>query len=109
MIQKRFGNLNLPQRATHSETPSSRLLILQRLELPTSAETTILWDRTTGKPVANAIVWQSRITAPFCEKHRAAGHESVIREKAGLVLDAYFSATKIEYLLDTIPGFACES
>jgi glycerol kinase len=67
-------------------------------------ETTILWDKATGKPVANAIVWQSRVTAPLCEKHRAAGHEAIIRKKTGLVVDAYFSATKIEYLLDKIPG-----
>ena len=63
-------------------------------------ETTILWDRASGKPVANAIVWQSRITAPICEQLRQAGHESHFRQKTGLVLDAYFSGTKIKYLLD---------
>lgn len=67
-------------------------------------ETTILWDRTTGKPIANAIVWQSRITAPECERLKQAGHEPFVREKTGLVLDAYFSGTKIAHLLDTIPG-----
>ncbi|MGC4005122.1 MAG: glycerol kinase GlpK [Pirellulales bacterium] len=67
-------------------------------------ETTILWEKATGRPVANAIVWQSRVTAPLCDSHRADGHEEVIRDKTGLVLDAYFSASKIEYLLDTIPG-----
>jgi glycerol kinase len=67
-------------------------------------ETTILWDRSTGQPIANAIVWQSRITSPECERLKRAGHESLVREKTGLVIDAYFSATKIAHLLDTIPG-----
>jgi glycerol kinase len=67
-------------------------------------ETTILWDRASGKPVANAIVWQSRITADICRQLKEAGHEDVFRRKTGLVLDAYFSGTKIKYLLDTIPG-----
>jgi len=67
-------------------------------------ETTLLWDRHTGRPVANAIVWQSRITAPLCDALRAEGHEPLIRRKTGLVLDAYFSGTKIRHLLDTVPG-----
>ena len=67
-------------------------------------ETTILWDKTTGKPVANAIVWQSRITAPICERLKGDGAEPLIREKTGLVVDAYFSGTKIKHLLDTVTG-----
>ena len=67
-------------------------------------ETTILWERDSGKPVANAIVWQSRITVPICERLKADGTESVFRQKTGLVVDAYFSGTKIRHLLDTIPG-----
>jgi len=67
-------------------------------------ETTILWDRHTGKPVANAIVWQSRVSAPICERLKKEGHEAVIRRKTGLVVDAYFSGTKVKHLLDTIPG-----
>lgn len=67
-------------------------------------ETTILWDRTTGRAIAPAIVWQSRITADRCEHLRRQGLEPFIRERTGLVLDAYFSATKIQYLLETIPG-----
>ncbi len=67
-------------------------------------ETTILWEKATGTPVANAIVWQSRITAPICDRLKAEGLEEKFREKTGLVVDAYFSATKIAYLLDTIPG-----
>ena len=67
-------------------------------------ETTILWERDSGKPVANAIVWQSRITVPICERMKAEGLEPLFRQKTGLVLDAYFSGTKIRHLLDTIPG-----
>ncbi|NUQ61114.1 MAG: glycerol kinase GlpK [Pirellulales bacterium] len=67
-------------------------------------ETTILWDRDTGRPVANAIVWQSRVSAGICEKLKAEGLEQVFRDKTGLVIDAYFSATKIKHLLDTQEG-----
>lgn len=67
-------------------------------------ETTILWDRDTGRPVAPAIVWQSRVSAPICERLRAAGVEDEVRRRTGLLLDPYFSATKIVHLLDTIPG-----
>jgi glycerol kinase len=67
-------------------------------------ETTILWDRATGKPVANAIVWQSRVTAPICDRLKADGHEPTIRRKTGLVVDAYFSGTKIKHLLDSFNG-----
>ena len=67
-------------------------------------ETTVLWERDSGRPVANAIVWQSRITAPLCDRLKAAGHEPGVRAKTGLVLDAYFSASKIKHLLDTTDG-----
>ena len=67
-------------------------------------ETTVLWDKATGAPVANAIVWQSRITAGLCDRLKAAGHEPMVRSKTGLVLDAYFSASKIKHLLDTTDG-----
>jgi glycerol kinase len=67
-------------------------------------ETTIVWDRTTGRAIANAIVWQSRVSAPICEQLRRDGHEPTFRAKTGLVLDAYFSGTKLKHLLDNIPG-----
>ncbi len=67
-------------------------------------ETTLLWERATGIPIANAIVWQDRRTAPMCERLRADGVEPLVRAKTGLVLDPYFSATKIRWLLDTVPG-----
>lgn len=67
-------------------------------------ETTILWDKASGKPVANAIVWQSRVSAPMCEQLKVAGCEPTFRAKTGLLLDAYFSGTKIKHLLDTRDG-----
>lgn len=67
-------------------------------------ETTIVWDRATGKPLANAIVWQSRVTAPVCEELRRGGYDDLIRRKTGLVIDPYFSGTKLKHLLDTVPG-----
>jgi glycerol kinase len=67
-------------------------------------ETTVLWDRATHRPVAAAIVWQDRRTASYCDELKAAGHEQMIREKTGLVIDAYFSGTKLKWLLDNVPG-----
>ena len=67
-------------------------------------ETTVLWDRQTGQPVAPAIVWQDRRTAGRCDQLRARGHAARIQQKTGLVLDAYFSGTKLEWLLDHVPG-----
>ncbi|MGB8337273.1 MAG: glycerol kinase GlpK [Burkholderiales bacterium] len=67
-------------------------------------ETTVVWNRKTGVPIYNAIVWQDRRTEPLCAELRAQGLEKIIREKTGLVIDAYFSATKIIWLLDNISG-----
>ena len=67
-------------------------------------ETTVLWDRKTGEPVAPAIVWQDRRTAKRCDGLRAAGKAALIQRKTGLVLDSYFSGTKLEWLLNTVPG-----
>jgi glycerol kinase len=67
-------------------------------------ETTVVWDRKSGKPLANAIVWQSRVTAPICEELRRRGNEEQIRRKTGLVIDPYFSGTKLNHLLDRVPG-----
>jgi glycerol kinase len=67
-------------------------------------ETVVLWDRATGAPVANAIVWQDRRTADRCAELRAAGFEENVRAKTGLVIDPYFSATKLAWLLDHVPG-----
>ncbi|GMQ77264.1 MAG: glycerol kinase GlpK [Gammaproteobacteria bacterium] len=67
-------------------------------------ETTLVWDRGTGKPVYRAIVWQDRRTAEQCDALRAAGHEDLVARKAGLLLDPYFSATKIAWILDNVDG-----
>ncbi len=67
-------------------------------------ETTVVWDRATGAPIHRAIVWQDRRTAARCEGLRAAGHEALFRAKTGLVLDPYFSGTKLEWILDAVPG-----
>ena len=67
-------------------------------------ETTILWDRRTGEPIHNAIVWQCRRTAPFCDELKARSLGEIIAEKTGLLIDAYFSASKIRWLLDNVPG-----
>mgnify|MGYP003288558751 CR=1 FL=1 len=66
-------------------------------------ETTICWERDTGKPVYNAIVWQCRRTAPICEKLKEMGLEPYVKEHTGLLIDAYFSATKIKWILDNVP------
>ena len=67
-------------------------------------ETTIVWDRETGAPVANAIVWQSRVSAPICERLKREGLEEMFRSRTGLVIDPYFSGTKLKHLLDSVPG-----
>lgn len=67
-------------------------------------ETTLVWDRETGEPVYKAIVWQDRRTAPLCDRLRADGHEPIIQQRTGLVLDPYFSASKIAWILDHVPG-----
>ncbi|HXG03216.1 MAG TPA: glycerol kinase GlpK [Candidatus Binatia bacterium] len=74
------------------------------LGITNQRETTVLWDRATGKPVHRAIVWQCRRTAPLCDRLRAEGLEPLVRARTGLVLDAYFSGTKIRWLLDEVPG-----
>jgi len=79
-------------------------LDLAAIGVTNQRETTVLWDKATGKPIANAIVWQSRVTAPICDRLKASGHEATFRQKTGLVVDAYFSGTKIKHLLDSFDG-----
>ena len=74
------------------------------LAITNQRETTVLWDRATGQPVAPAIVWQDRRTAAHCDRLRAQGKAALIQRKTGLVLDAYFSGTKLAWLLDHVPG-----
>ena len=67
-------------------------------------ETTVIWDKVTGEPVYNAIVWQSRQTAEICDALKANGYEEMVRDKTGLVIDAYFSGTKVKWILDHVEG-----
>ena len=67
-------------------------------------ETTVVWERSSGNPVYNAIVWQDRRTAPYCDELKAAGHAAMIQQKTGLVTDAYFSGTKVKWILDNVEG-----
>ena len=67
-------------------------------------ETTVVWDQATGAPLHNAIVWQCRRSAPLCDALKTGGWERAVRERTGLVIDAYFSGTKIQWLLEHVPG-----
>ena len=77
---------------------------IEAIGIANQRETTIVWDRRTGAPIANAIVWQCRRTASLCEQLKRQGHAPAVRHKTGLVLDAYFSGTKIRWLLDHVRG-----
>ncbi|MCI5043783.1 MAG: glycerol kinase GlpK [Aquisalinus sp.] len=77
---------------------------VQAIGITNQRETTIVWDRTTGMPISNAIVWQDRRTANVCRNLQADGVEDMVRQKTGLLLDPYFSATKIAWLLDHVEG-----
>jgi glycerol kinase len=77
---------------------------LAAIGITNQRETTVVWDRETGEPLYNAIVWQCRRTAPMCDRLRADGWAQPIRDRTGLVIDAYFSATKLAWLLDHVPG-----
>jgi glycerol kinase len=77
---------------------------LAAIGITNQRETTLLWERSSGKPLANAIVWQDRRTAATCDALRGAGHAATFAAKTGLVIDAYFSGTKLKWLLDNLPG-----
>ena len=100
------GQLALAKSLFEPDAEGHHFLIddVAALAITNQRETTVLWDRATGKPLANAIVWQDRRTADYCDALRQAGHQAMIQTKTGLILDAYFSATKLQWLLDNIPG-----
>lgn len=79
-------------------------LAVAALGITNQRETTVIWDKKTGQPIHNAIVWQSRQTESYCAQLRADGHDALIREKTGLLIDPYFSATKVQYILDHVEG-----
>ena len=86
--------------ADHKVAPSQ----IAAIGITNQRETTVVWDRKTGQPIFNAIVWQDRRTAEICERLKADGHEQYIRENTGLVVDAYFSGTKVQWILDNVEG-----
>lgn len=77
---------------------------IEGIGITNQRETTVVWDKNTGDPVYNAIVWQSRQTAEICEELKTAGHEQLFRDKTGLLIDAYFSGTKVKWILDNVEG-----
>ncbi|RXF68572.1 glycerol kinase GlpK [Arcticibacter tournemirensis] len=77
---------------------------IKAIGITNQRETAIVWNRTTGEPVYNAIVWQDRRTAPFCDQLKREGYTETIRSKTGLVIDSYFSATKVKWILDNVEG-----
>ena len=96
------SQLSTARRAlVEAEVDSSQLVAVG---IANQRETTVVWERDSGRPVANAIVWQSRVTAGRCANLKRDGYESLIRDKTGLVLDPYFSGTKIAHLLDEVEG-----
>ena len=77
---------------------------IEAIGITNQRETTLVWDRSTGRPVCPALVWQDRRTADFCDELRSGGYSEMVREKTGLVIDPYFSGTKLKWILDQIPG-----
>jgi len=82
---------------------------IQAIGITNQRETTLVWNRKTGRPAHHAIVWQDRRAEPLCAKLRADGMEDTIREKTGLVIDAYFSGAKLQWLLDEVPGLRAQA
>ena len=77
---------------------------IEAIGITNQRETTVVWDRETGMPICNAIVWQCRRTAEYCDELKASGYEDMVREKTGLLIDAYFSGTKLRWILENVPG-----
>ena len=94
MLKTATGSVDIAQEATN----------IVAIGIANQRETAVLWDRATGQPVANAIVWQDRRTAAFCDQLKEEGKTGLIQRKTGLVIDSYFSGTKLAWLLDHVPG-----
>jgi len=77
---------------------------IEAIGITNQRETTVVWDKVTGKPIYNAIVWQDRRTSDQCQRLKDLGHESIVNNKTGLLLDPYFCATKIAWILDNVDG-----
>ncbi|HEX9108446.1 MAG TPA: FGGY family carbohydrate kinase, partial [Longimicrobiales bacterium] len=92
------------ERGAGEDGPGAGGLDVACIGITNQRETTVVWDRVTGEPIHRAIVWQDRRTAPLCRALRDAGQQTFVRERTGLVLDPYFSGTKVAWLLENIPG-----
>lgn len=86
------------------ETGGIRPEQVKAIGITNQRETVVVWDKTTGKPICPAIVWQDKRTSDYCEQLKAKGHLDMVRERTGLVIDSYFSGTKVTWILDQIPG-----
>ncbi len=103
-IRRRSGRRRSASPSKRSAARRLRPSDIAAIGITNQRETTIVWDRETGEPVYNAIVWQDRRTADFCERLKADGAGATIQAKTGLLIDAYFSASKIRWILDNVPG-----
>lgn len=96
------SQLAVARQAMHQASASAS--DIAAIGITNQRETTVVWEKATGKPVFNAIVWQSRLTVPICDELKAKGFDKEIRARTGLVTDAYFSGTKVKWILDNVPG-----
>jgi glycerol kinase len=95
------------QKGTMAEATAKANITMKEIAaigITNQRETTVVWERSSGKPIYNAIVWQDRRTAAYCDELKAAGHAQQIQQKTGLIIDAYFSGTKLKWILDNVPG-----
>ena len=103
-IRTRSGPPSSPRRRRRWPQAGLKAGDVKAIGITNQRETTVVWDRRTGEPLHNAIVWQDRRAEPTCAALRAAGHEADIRDRTGLIVDAYFSGTKLKWILDHVPG-----
>ena len=101
MTRRIFGRLVLTQLKRPSQWQSG-MAYHRPLGITNQRETAIVWDKETGIPIYNAIVWQDRRTAQFCNELKGFGKEKIVKEKTGLLLDPYFTATKLSWILDKV-------
>lgn len=106
-VEHDAGEIWSTQFGTMTEAVAKANIVMKQIAgigITNQRETTVVWERSTGKPVYNAIVWQDRRTASYCDELKVAGFAKTIQQKTGLIIDAYFSATKLKWILDNVPG-----
>lgn len=104
MIRHKSGDCKFAWRGKPCNSAHLSAAHVEAIGITNQRETTIVWDRETGEPINNAIVWQDWRTAGLCDQLKAEGFDKTILEKTGLVTDAYFSGTKVAWILDNVPG-----